>query len=288
VQVGQVSSLIIAKVKMMTEAEDLTELHTKHKVVVSFLSYAIWQERGGKPEMLNTCLAATRTSGKSLEWWYQRIGNPPHSVLREATPRAVVLVSPHIPWHLWPDKEGFVQLWVAAASVVQYTEEVARCVVGTMLVIASHDTLLQYLTVGLWSWLTKRPTLHPFCMGRDRISHRCVVKAVRGLGDIEILKSYLLIAWSEERVLWNSGLNEMCAVLREDFGGVGTGHHRADLVQLLDQILNRLKQGFEPPERFGLYRTPRSHEEIKDHYEKLKNILLEVNVEAVSRTSYLL
>jgi len=147
---------------MMAEAEDLTELRTKHEHVTSFLSYAIQQERGDGFGMFNT-------------------------ILLGATPRAVVLVLHHIPWVSWSGQKSLVQVLAAMASAVQYTEEVARCVVGTILVIASHDELVQYLTVGLWWWLTARPTLHPFCVGRDWVSHWRVVNIRKNLADYATL-----------------------------------------------------------------------------------------------------
>jgi len=113
------------------------------------------------------------------------------------------------------------------------------------------------------------------------------MKAVRGLGNIEILTSYLLIAWSEERVLWNSGLEEMCAVLREDFGEVGMSRHRFDLLQRLNQTFWRFDHWLDPPERFDPDRMPCRREEITGHYGKLQDILLEMIGEAYFRTSYL-
>src|SRR5258705_13860698 len=96
--------------------------------------------------------------------------------------------------------------------------------------------------VAIWtSWLTKQPALPPICLGRYYGTGLHVVKAVRGLKHIEVFKSYLLITWSE----WDTfdSVDEICASMDEDFGGVGMGPHRADLIQRLDHILTQLDQG---------------------------------------------
>ena len=269
---------------MVAGVGDLTELHTKSKVVATLLPYAILQERNRKPEVLDAFLDAAKASEMSKFVWH-RAEYLTRTLLHKATPRAIVLISPRIPWHWLTVGEGSIQLWLAAASVADYTEEVAQSVVDTLLRIASEDELLPHITVDVWSWLTKRPSLPSVCPGRFYGSYLHVVKAVRELGDIEILKSYLLIVWSEWDQLWDNGFHEMCVSLCEDFGGVGMGHHRADLIQRLDQILQRLDRGFELPKWFDVDHMLSSREKMKDQYEKLRDVLLEVNLEAVSRTS---
>jgi hypothetical protein len=86
---------------------------------------------------------------------------------------------------------------VAAASAVPYTNEAAQNVVNTLLQIASKEELLPHIPVNVWLWLTKRPPLPPICSGRYVGTRAHVVKAVRALKDIEILKSYFLLVWSE-------------------------------------------------------------------------------------------
>ena len=266
-------------------AEDPNEFKSNHKVFATLLPYVIRQERDGQPEMLDAFLHAARASGTSLIMW-RHIYDFFCLLFREATPRAIVLVSPHIPWSLLAEREDLVQLWVAAASAVQYTEEVAQCVVDTLLRIASEEELLRYITVDVWSWLTKQPSLPPFGLGRFYGSDLHIVKAIRGLGDVEILKSYLLLTWSEWNALLSDVFDEMCASLREDFGGVGMGHHRVDLIQRLDQIPGRLDQGLGRLRRLNPNIMQRRSKRMKDQYGTLKDILLEVNLEAISRMSY--
>ena len=150
-----------------------------------------------------------------------------------ASPRAIVLVSPNFFWHTCG--RGLVRRWAAAVSVAPHTEEIAQSVVDALLWVASNHILLPYTTINTWSWLTTRPSLPPFSMGRYIGTHPNVVRAVRSLEDTKVLKAYLLLLWSEWIPLWDkSSLDEMCASMREDFGGIGIGHHRADLIQRLD------------------------------------------------------
>ena len=268
----------------MAGDDDPTELHAKRKVVATLLPYAIWRERDGEPEMLDMFLDAARASEMPGFMWH-RVEYFTHTLFREATPRAIVLVSPRIPWRWLTVGEGLIQLWVAAVSAADYTEEVAQCVVDMLLRIASEDELLPHITVNVWSWLTKRPSLPPVCSGRSYGSHLCVVKAVRGLGDIEVLKSYFLLVWSEWDALWSEGFDEMCISIREDFGGIGMSHHRADLVQRLDQILGQLDKGTEYLQQHNpniLWFEP---QRVKDHCGELRDILLGINAETISRMS---
>jgi len=269
----------------MAEAEDPSELRTKRKVVATLLPYAVWRERGGEPEMLDAFLYAARASGMSGFVWH-RVDDFTRTLLREATPRAIVLISPRIPWHWLTVGEGSIQLWVAAASAAQYTEEVAQCVVDTLLRIASEEELLPHLTVDVWSWLAKRPSLPPVCLGRFYGSYLHVVGAVRELGDIEVLKSYLLLVWSEWNPLWEEGFDEICVLLREDFGRVGMAHHRVDFVHRLDHILGQLDHGLESLKRHNPNLRQRRFQKMKDQYGTLKDILMETKNEAVSRMSY--
>jgi hypothetical protein len=71
-----------------------------------------------------------------------------------------------------------------------------------------------------------------------------VVLHVRELKDIEILKSYFLLIWSEWRSpALNRPSSEMKISIRDDFGGIGAEHHRKELVDRLDHILGQLDQG---------------------------------------------
>jgi len=267
----------------MADTGDLLTLRGSHKAITTLLPYAAWQERDGQPEMLDAFLCAARVTTVLGFTWYRAIRFA--DVLPfKATLHAMVLALPHIPWNGVPERGDLVQRWVATVSAVAYTEEVAQSVVDALLRISSREELSQHITFDAWSWLKKRPSLPPLCMGRRYGTYLEIVKAVQGLGDIEVLKSYLVIVWSEYDALQDGGFDEMCISIPKDFGGIGMGHHRADLIQRLDYVLGQLDLGIEH------LNIPRSEEyrftRMKDQYGKLRDILLEVNVEAIARASY--
>ena len=281
----QVSSLIIEKLREMAEAEDPTELCTKFKAVITLLPYAILKERDGEPEMLDAFLRAARVPGvMGFVWRYAEALT--RTTLHNATPRAIVLVSPLFPWYWLTVGDGSIQLWVAAATAVQYTEEVAQCVVDTLMQIASVEEVLRHITVDVWSWLTKRPSFPPNWSGHFYGSYPHIFKAIRELRDIEILKSYFLLVWSEWEALQNDAFDEMCTSLQEDFGTVGMGHHRFYLVQRLDRILGRLDQGPEYLQWDNRYLSEDDFQKAIDQYGKLKDILQETNIDTICCTSY--
>ena len=202
--------------------------------------------------------------------------------LYDASPGTIVLVSPHVPWRILTDGEGLVQRWAVAASAVAYTEEVGQSVVDALLQIASVDELVQYIPADLWSWLAKRPSLPPICRGRCLGTRGSIVKVVRALKNTEVLKSYLLLVWSEWNYIYENGFYEMCTSIREDFGRNGMGHHRADLIQRLDHVLEQIDRRQEHPEQ----PDPRMSGG-KGRYQKLRETLLEINTEAIGRTPHL-
>ena len=197
-------------------------------------------------------------------------------LLSEASPRAIVLASPHILWYRIGDMEDFIQCWTTVASAVPYSEEIAQGVVEALLQIASKDEL-QYIPADLWLWLTKRPSLPPNCLGRYSGTDDSVVEAVRALKDVEVLKSYLLLVWSEWDTLDPDGFEEMCTLIREDFGGIEMRHHRADLVKRLDHILGQLDHGLEYFQQQKPWFREYHIQGKKNQYRELRETLLEMN-----------
>ena len=194
------------------------------KAVTILLPYAVQLEKGGQPEMLDTLLHCVSASGSGQFTWWQPNNQLISTWLSEASPRATALVSVYIDWLSWMNGEGFVRWWVEGVSAIPYTggvaQEVAQGVVTTLLRIASDDKLASHIPGDLWMWLTKLPSLPPVCKGRYCGTSDSVVKVIRELKDIEILKSYLLLIWSEWDALQSSGLAKICTSIREDFGGI--------------------------------------------------------------------
>ena len=242
---GRVSSLITQKVNTMSEAGDLDKLRSKQKPLVALLPYAVWQERHGQPEMFDMLLRTARAPGTLMFAWHC-IQPFALKLFSKATPRVIIFISSSINWDRHSpiaDQGDFVQRWAAATSVVQYTEEAAQSVVDMLLKIVYLSELsvcTQHITPGVWSWLTRRPTLPPICQGRRFGTSSWVISIVRRLENIETLKSYLLLIWSEWSDPPHEGFEEMRASVREDFCGIGMGHHRGDLVRRLDHVLGQL------------------------------------------------
>ena len=229
--------------------------------------------------MLDALLDTARLPGW-LMW--ARVKPFLHMLFNEASHRAIVLMSPHVDWRSLGDHKDLVHRWAVAASTVPYTEVVGQSVVDTLLHIASIDSLRPHIPVSIWAWLEKPPSLPPVCLGRSSGTKGDVVRHVRSLGDIEILKSYFLLVWSEwGTIRQDGGLTEMQISIREDFSGIGMGSHREDLIKRLDYILEQLDRGlgyFEP-------HAPIIYEQdirrVKEQYTELKEALLEVDGEAV-------
>ena len=264
----------------MAESENHHQLRSKHKAITAFLPYAIRQERNGCVGMLDAFLHAARAS-KERRFTWRRIGGA-RALLSEASPRAIVLVSPHARWHGLTDEGDLVQRWAAAASTVPYSEEVCQSVVDTLLQIASVDKLLPHITVDLWSWLARRPSLPPVCFGGFVGSCPRVFKAVHALDDVELLKSYLSLVWSEWRTPWDEGFDKVCASIEKVFERMEMRHHRAELVQRLDYILGQLDRGLEHLRQHDPHLSRFDLRFRKGQYEKIRWHLLLVDRRTLS------
>ena len=269
----------------MADAGEPHKLLDKHKAITTLLPYAVRQERDGRHEVLDVCLRAAGVADVPAFGWYRpsRFANIFPS---KATPRAIILASPHFLWISLAGRGDLVQQWAAAVSVTPYTEGVAQSVVNVLLEVSSRPEFWPYITSDVWSWLKRRPSLPPVCAGRQFGTYSNNVNVVRGLKDPEVFKSYLVLVWSEWDPLLDSGFNEMCVSIPQDFGGTGMGHHRADLIQRLDYVLGQLDRGMD----YLMQHTPGVDDyrfgRMKDQYGKLRGILLEVNIEAIARKSY--
>ena len=119
---------------------------------------------------------------------------------------------------------------------------------------------------------------------------REAVREFRALGDIATLNSYLFLVWLDWSPLRDSVLARMCSSVKEDFNGIGMGHHREELRKRLDRVLGQLDLGPEYVDRhrpdireFGI-----DTKITKDQYRELKQVLLGVDRQAMdtqTRTS---
>jgi len=253
----------------MVQVGDLVKIRSKRKATTALFSYVVRQEQEGGGGMMDVFLRVVKlrlfTIGPQITTLFGK-GNS------DSLNRVITLVSPYAPWESREfHSDTVIRRWAAAASAVPYTEEVGRCIVDALLQISSFNFLQPHIPADVWGLLKKRPPLPPFCVGRFLGTTGCVVRRVRELGDVEILKSYLLLVWSEWDVVHSEGFTDMCVLIRDDFGGIWMGGHWGELIGRLDHVLGRLDQGF------GSSLQPHR---IKKQYEELKEILLEVDKEA--------
>ena len=191
------------------------------------------------------------------------------ALLSKPTPpslnRAIVLLSPYLPRQYWD--EHTIARWATAALALPYSEKVGWSVVGMLLQLASSETLRPFIPADIWEWLKKQSSLPPVCAGRDAGTGKDTVRYVRGLGDLDTLRSYFLLVWSERNTLDTSGFVEMQASIVEDLGGIGMHHHRVQLITRLDHILEKV-EGWR-------------HRVRREGYKTLKELLLEVERKAM-------
>ena len=263
----------------MITAADSYSIISRREAFSALFPYAIRLEQAGQQSMADAILRASWASNSPKVVW-DRIG--PHIVRlfgKSNTPslhHAIPLIFPQIRWDDGLRDGNTMVGWDAAASTEPYTEKAGQEVVNLLLQIAHIDSLLPHIPIDVWAWLKKRPSLPPVCHGRLRGTTPEIVRHIRGLGDIEILKSYLLVVWSEWDSIYPSGLDEMEISVREDFGGgAGMGRHRKDLIERLNHVLGQLEY-FE-------HHSPQKHQSRvqlrKKQYGKLKGVLLEVDRE---------
>jgi len=267
----------------MVEATNPDPIYLKHKAISVLFPYAVWQEQEGQHEMLNIFLQVAEISAQVGFMWHH-IEPLVTRLLNADSPiplkQAIILASPYMPWWQFTNGEYLIQLWAGAALEVPYTDNIGRSMVDTLLRVTYSDALLPHIPDDMWSWLNKLPPLNPVCWGRYWGTYQDVVQTIRTLGDIEILKSYFLLVWSEWDDLRPGGFFEMCISIRGDFSGVGMGDHRQDLLQHLDHVLDQLDLGLEFLQQHKPSLNVGDIWSMKDRYGRLKKILLEVDGQA--------
>ena len=276
----------------MINANDPGPILSKRKAISALVPYAILQEQNEQQGMADVISIAAATS-KSGRFIWHCIGSYTAILFDEPNPpslnQIIALASPHVRWESLAD-ESVVTRWIAAASGVPYTEQLSRSVVEVLLQVAAIDS---HIPVGVWAHLNQRPTLPPISWERFIGTKDDVVCRVRGLGDIETLKSYFLLVWSEWNFLHFSGKDQMEVSIRKDLCGNGLENHREDLIERLEYVLVQLDLGLG----YFHQHNPLVDEDhillAKRQYGELLKVLLEVHGEAArspsctSRTSIL-
>ena len=221
----------------MVETASPDLIFSKRKAISALFPHAICLGRGKEHGMAEAISRAAMASNSGRFIWH-RIKRYLATLFDEQrSPRLnwiITLASPEVPWSGSLHDEKTVARWAAAVSAVPYTKEVGQSVVDALLQIAHIDSLRPHIPIDAWAWLKKSTSLLPLSEGRLKGNKKAVVHHVRGLGDIEILKSYFLLAWSELGFLDDSCFAGMQVSIREDFSGIGMGRHRKDLIEQLE------------------------------------------------------
>ena len=258
----------------MVETADPDPIRRRRKAISALFPYAVLLERRGQRGMLDAFSRAARASKSQAFMWHHikpfimtlfTSPNPP------SLNWVLGLISPGVLWHDQPH-DDLVVAWRAVGP--SYTEEADRNLV---------DELLQIAFVA-----SQRPKVPCELSERLMEAQGDDIRRVRALEDIGILKSYLLLVWSEWGGLgdWCENFAEMEISIQEDFSGIEMGWHREDLIKRLDVILEQLDHlGGDEIEDISTEHTgDRDPDEIqtaKERYGKLRNVLLEVDGEAV-------
>ena len=267
----QLVQFITNRLEAMVSAADHALIHAKRKAISTLFMYIILEE--GKPQQMVD--AISRVVGSPGTRWsvWPHIG-PCTSMLfsRSNSPSvdsAIVLLSPYIGWDEELRSEADVVRWAAATLAVPYTEEVGRYAASALVQIACWFNLLPHIPIEIWTWLKKHSTILPPYQGPYITISAEAVRYLQRLGDVDIIKSYLLLAWSEgcdiDDVYW------IRDSFRVDFCGIGMWGYREDLIKRLDKVLEDCDQGYDPPGWL-----PRK----SDEYQILREGLLKIETEA--------
>ena len=269
-----VSSIIT---KTIVNATNPDFIFSKRKAINTIFPYAICLGLGGQHGMADAISRAAKACTSGGFVWH-RIRRYIATLFDNPIPPSlnwvVTLASCQVPWDGNLHDESTITRWAATISTVPYTPEIGRSVVDALLQIAHIDTLRPHIPVDVWAWLKMRPPPLPLAEGQPEGSMSDVIRHIRGLGDVEILKSYFLYTWSE----WTRSIDDFCfdeteGSIREDFGGAGMQCHRADLITHLDRRLEDLEEF--PTFADSVDGVNREAE----HYRKLRDVLLEVEGE---------
>ena len=261
----------------MVEATNPDLILLKCKAINALLPYAIYLAQDGQCEMIDMVSHAA-SALNSGEFMWHCIGPYITALFDKPTIPSLnwvfTLASPHIPWHDQPHDKNAVTRWATAALEIPYTEAIGQSVVYALLQIASVESLQPHIPIAIWAWLKKQPGLPHGYTRQLTWAKANVVHCVRLLGNIDILKSYLLLVWSNPHGVdvQFGGVNEMQVSIQEDFNGIGMVHHREDLIRRLDHTLRQI------PSTSNLW----DDELVRRQYRGLKAVLLRVDGEAMN------
>ena len=259
----------------MARASDSDQIISKRKAINTLFPYAIFLEQNGQQGTMDAILRAAWVSDFDHEnhgkFMWHRVVLYVSRLFEKRSPtslnRVITLISPFVPWDSALNNKTAVSRWAAAAPEIPYTEEVGQNVIGALLQIASIDFLRPHIPIEMWEWMKKQPTLPPMYHGLlEPISP--IIAYFRAHGDLDLLKSYYLLTWTDRRYFLSRDFPAVESSIRENFGGIEMEEHRKDLTERLYQILGQLN--FRRSEAAWV-------QKMKTQYEQLRDVLLEVD-----------
>ena len=187
-------------------------------------------------------------------------------------------------WFHTTDKRNFVRRWILAASQLEYTQKIGQCVVEVLLRMVCAYQWRPHIAWEAWRWLSGRPQLPPVCPARSLCCNDLgAISKVESLEDIEILKDYLVVVWSEWDWLAPWVCSYMCAVIRKHFGGERMKGYRDELRGRLLHIQKQLDLGLDHLRKQGSKMPATYFQPTKEAYEALLETLSEVESESAVR-----
>ena len=249
---------------------------SKCEAIRALIPYAIFLEQQGQEMVPDAIMRVVRASKdyyfmSSITSYITTLFGKPTSHFRDWL---IVLVAPFAEWEDEVHGEDTVSKWAAAASAVHDTasEEVIRSVVGTLMRITNIGSLRPYIPNKIWAWIKKWQTLPLMDQGRFYETPLDTVYYIRGRGDLEIFKLYLL-AWLVWYFPSAGDFRKVEDLVKMDFNGTGmdfTGiwmwRHRKDLLDLLGRVPREMVVG-------------RNGEGLK-RYGRLRQVLLDMDIQA--------
>ena len=265
----------------MAQAVDSNPIFIKRKAINTLFPYAIYLEQSGQHGMINAIFRAARaTNTASLNptgkfMWCQVVLYISR-LFEERSPtslnRIIVLMAPFVPWDGTLSNSTAVIRWAAAASAVQYTDEIGSSVVDAIFQITWIDYLRPHIPIEIWRWMKREPPLPPICNGNFR-GGSLDVTYVRRLGDIDLLKSFFVLLWTEGYFPSPTGAHSTENSIREDFVGPEREKHRRDLLDRLDNVFGWLDRKLASSPNDPLLQLS------KKRFTKFRDTLLEVDTQ---------
>ena len=217
----------------MIQAANSDAMISKRKTINTQLPYAIHFEQGGQQGMINAILRAARVSDSEAsnigKFMWHRVVLYISRLFDKRSPtslnRVITLISPYVPWDRALNDTTAVPRWAAAAMAIPYTEEVGQSVIDTLFLIASVDIPRLHIPLDIWRWLKKQPPLPIIYHGQSKGGYDNTVGYVRRLGDIDILKSYFILLWTDRYTLPLADADAMEESMKQDFCGTELKQH---------------------------------------------------------------